>query len=201
MQTSCPLLLLLQWVSAKTTSEGRWNRWGVKYIHAHTDTHTVCDALWARIACEALLLRGNAGLIQCNRIVIINQKPVNEEKQCLWVCNATQSELRQKLSYIQRLPMAWEKGEEDGGCEAKHRRRILAQKRCRGSNTPGMVKSWGGQEKNRRREEDQKSRRGKRGIGKESRKGNKPTGLHNILFKWTLNKNIVYRSRKHLNFK
>lgn len=69
----------------------------------------------------------------------------------------------------------------------EHRRRILAQKRCRreGSNTAGMVR--------RRMRKD--------GIGEESRKGNQPTGLHNILFKMSLNKNIVYKSRKHLKFK
>lgn len=66
-----------------------------------------------------------------------------------------------------------------------------------GSNTPGRVE--GGQE-NRRREEDRKMRRGKRGLEKRAVK-EKPTGLRNILFKWTLNKNIEYKSTKNLEFK
>lgn len=66
-----------------------------------------------------------------------------------------------------------------------------------GSNTPGRVE--GGQE-NGRREEDKKMRRGKRELEKRAVK-EKPTGLCNILFKWTLNKNIEYKSTKHLQFK
>lgn len=80
------LPFLLQRVSAKTTSEGHWNRWGLNtYIHTHADAHThthhLRHSVWARVACEALLLRADASLIQRNRIVIINQKPLNEEKQ------------------------------------------------------------------------------------------------------------------------
>lgn len=174
MQTSCPLFFLLKWVSAKTTSEGHWNRWGVKYIHAHTDIHThhLRHTVWARIACEALLLGADASLIQCNRIVIINQKPLNEEKtddeNKMRLCFVSlQRHIRRtklvKWSDIQSLLVVWER--EDTGYEVKHRRRILAQKRCRGSNTPGMVNSWGGQE-NRRREEDKKMRRGVKELEK-----------------------------------
>lgn len=60
-----------------------------------------------------------------------------------------------------------------GGEEVKHRRRVLAQERCRGP-THQDEKIRGGREI---------KRRGKRELGR--------TGLHNILFKSTLNKNIV----------
>lgn len=105
------------------------------YMQSHTHTHRL-----RRIACETLVLRANAGLIRCSRAVSANQKPVNEETQltrttkCFCVCgsaNTTQVELTLH-------PKSAETG---FGGEVQNRRRILAQKCCRGSDTPGMVKS------------------------------------------------------------
>lgn len=61
---------LLQWVSAKTTSEGHWNRWGVKHIHVHTDihTHTICDTLCGRaLHAKRCFWEQTPGLIQRNK--------------------------------------------------------------------------------------------------------------------------------------
>ena len=71
-----------------------------------------------------------------------------------------------------------------GGCEVKHRRRILAQKCCR------RVQHSRNSQEMRRTEGGEKEEKRKQGIGK------KQTGLHNILFKQTLNKNIAYKSRE-----
>lgn len=82
------------------------------------------------------------------------------------------------------------------GLSGKAQEENTCPQMLQGSNIPGRVE--GGQE-NGRREEDKKMRRGKRELEKRAVK-EKPTGLCNILFKWTLNKNIEYKSTKHLEF-
>lgn len=166
---------LLQWVSAKTTSEGHWNRWGVKHIHVHTDIHTHTPSATHCVGAHCMRSAASESRRQAwfsvTRIVIINQKPLNEGKTdremllCSRVCGTRVwwSEVSE-WSYIQ----SWQRErEKTRGYEVKHRRRILAHKCCRGSNTPGMVKSW------RRAGEKEEGRRIKRwgeGIGKENNK-------------------------------
>lgn len=142
-------------------------------MHTQTYTSHLWHTVWARIACEALLLR--ASLIQCIRIVIINQTPLNKEKKktkCFCVCESA--------SY------KWSTSKVCWKCESRKTRvmtggEYLPKNAAGGSNTPGMIKSWGGQE-NRRREEDKKDEERKEGVGKESSKGKKPTGLHTISY-------------------
>lgn len=77
-----------------------------------------------------------------------------------------------------------------GGSRVKHMRREYLPKSAAGIGGGGE----GGDPTHR----ECSGERGKKGLEKRAGKGNQPTRFHNILFKLTLNKNIVYKSKETL---
>lgn len=148
------------------------------YMHPkkHTHTRAVCVALWAHIACEALVSKSkNGGL---HSVVIVNQEPVKGKKKThRWKCccgflslqQHTQKDLQlhPKCENILRQWRSWwGKAQEENTCPKMLQGVQHNQEWSRVENRAGKQKEGGGIR------------------GKEKRKGHKETGLHNILFSW-----------------